>query len=55
MVIEVLEPYVVAGKDGDALKQSYPDLDETLLRVAVRYDESYPDEIDARIAFDQGA
>jgi hypothetical protein len=52
-VWEVLEPYVLAGKDWTVLKQSYPDLDEALLRTAVRYYESYPDEIEARIALNQ--
>ena len=53
-VWEVLEPYVVAGRRWPALKESYPDLDAALLNVAVRYYESYPDEIDARIALNQG-
>jgi hypothetical protein len=50
---EVLEPYVLAGKDWDALRQSYPHLDEATLRTAIRYYETYPDEIDARIAINQ--
>lgn len=53
-VWEVLEPYVLAGKDWTALRESYPDLDEVMLRVALRYYESYPAEIDARIALNQG-
>jgi len=52
-VWEVLEPYVLAGRSWDTLKKSYPELDAALLRTAVRYYESYPDEIDARIAFNQ--
>lgn len=52
-VWEVLEPYVLAGRDWTVLKDSYPDLDETLLRTAARFYEAYPDEIDARIALNQ--
>jgi uncharacterized protein (DUF433 family) len=48
-VWEILEPYVIAERDWDALRSSYPELDESLLRTAVRYYESYPEEIDARI------
>jgi uncharacterized protein (DUF433 family) len=53
-VWEVLEPYVLSGKDWSILRASYPELDEALLRTAVRYYESYPGEIDARIALNQG-
>jgi hypothetical protein len=52
-VWEVLEPYVLTNRDWQALKASYPDLDEALLRTAVRYYETYPQEIDARIALNQ--
>jgi hypothetical protein len=52
-VWEVLEPYVLAGCDWQTLKASYPELNEGLLRTAVRYYEAYPDEIDARIALNQ--
>lgn len=52
-VWEVLEPYLLADKDWDALRQSYPDLDEARLRAAVRYYETYPEEIDARVALNQ--
>jgi hypothetical protein len=52
-VWEVLEPYLLAGKDWAALRASYPDLDEALLRSAVRYYESYPEEIEARVALNQ--
>lgn len=52
-VWEVIEPYVLAGNDWEALKASYPDLEEGVLRTAVRYYESYPEEIDARIALNQ--
>ncbi len=48
-VWEVVEPYVLAGKDWQALRDSYPELDEALLRIAVRYYEAYPEEIEARI------
>ena len=51
---EALEPYLVAGKDWSVLRASYPDLDEGLLREAIRYYESYPDEIEARVALNQG-
>lgn len=54
-VWEVLEPYLVAGKDWNALRASYPDMDEGKLRSALRYYESYPDEIEARVALNQGA
>jgi uncharacterized protein (DUF433 family) len=49
-VWEVLEPYLLAGKDWEVLRQSYPELDEATLRTAVRYYETHPDEIDARVA-----
>ena len=54
-VWEILEPYILAGKDWQVLRESYPDLDEAVLRTAVRYYESYPEEIEARIALNQGA
>ena len=49
-VWEVIEPYLLAGKDWRALRESYPHLEESALRAAVRYYEAYPDEIEARIA-----
>ena len=49
-VWEVIQPYLVAGTNSRALRESYPHLDEALLRTAVRYYEAYPDEIEARIA-----
>ena len=52
-VWEVLEPYLLAGKDWAVLRASYPDLDEALLRSALRYYESYPEEIEARVALNQ--
>ncbi len=54
-VWEVLEPYVLAGEDWEVLRASYPDLDEAVLRTALRYYESYPAEIEARVALNQGA
>jgi uncharacterized protein (DUF433 family) len=53
-VWEVLEPYVLTGGDWEALRASYPELDEAVLRTAVRYYESYPTEIEARVALNQG-
>jgi uncharacterized protein (DUF433 family) len=53
-VWEVLEPYLLADKQWDALRASYPQLDEALLRTAVRYYAAYPAEIDARVALNQG-
>lgn len=52
-VWEVVEPYLLAGRDWSVLQQSYPDETEAKLRAAVRYYESYPDEIQARIALNQ--
>jgi hypothetical protein len=52
-VWEVIEPYLLAGKDWEALRASYPEFSETLLRSALRYYESYPEEIEARIALNQ--
>lgn len=54
-VWEIIEPYVLAGNDWAALRASYPELDEAMLRAALRYYKSYPDEIDARIALNQDA
>ena len=54
-VWEILEPYLVAGKDWEALRRSYPDTEEGMLREAVRYYERYPEEIEARVALNQGA
>ena len=53
-VWEVIEPYLLANKEWSVLRESYPDVDEVMLRTAVRYYESYPDEIEARIALNQG-
>jgi uncharacterized protein (DUF433 family) len=52
-VWEILEPYVLGGRDWERLLRSYPDFDESMLRTAVRYYEAYPAEIDARIAANQ--
>jgi hypothetical protein len=53
-VWEVVEPYVLAGRDWEVLRASYPDLDEAVLRTAICYFERYPAEIAARIALNQG-
>lgn len=53
-VWEVIEPYLLAGRDWLVLPESYPEIDEATLRAAVRYYESYPEEIEARIALNQG-
>src|SRR6266536_6472505 len=39
-VWEVLEPYVLAGCHWQAVRDSYPELDEGLLRTAIRYYEA---------------
>ena len=52
---QIIEPYVLAGRDWDVLRQSYPDVDEGMLRTAVRYYDAYPDEVEARIALNQSA
>jgi uncharacterized protein (DUF433 family)/predicted transcriptional regulator len=49
----ILEPYLLAGRDWEALVASYPDLDQRLLHTALAYYETYPDEIDARITLNQ--
>ena len=54
-VWEIVEPYVLAGKDWSVLRDSYPDEPEAKLRAAIRYYEVYPDEIEARIALNQAA
>ena len=52
-VWEVVEPYLLAGKEWQALRESYPQLEEATLRGAIRYYEAYPDEIEARIALNR--
>lgn len=54
-VWEVIEPYLVGGKDWKVLRESYPELDERKLTAAVRYYEAYPEEIEARIALNREA
>lgn len=53
-VWEVLEPYIIGHQEWSILRDSYPDIDEATLRTAVQYYESYPDEIEARIAMNSG-
>ena len=53
-VWEVVEPYLGAGKDWSVLRESYPEADEGKLPAAIRYYESYPEEIEARVALDRG-
>lgn len=53
-VWEVIEPYLVAGKDWDVLRESYLEIDEDVLRAALRYYEAYPAEIEAWVAFNLG-
>jgi hypothetical protein len=55
-VWEVLEPYVLAGRDRAALRASYPELDEAVLRTAVRYGyyERHPAEVETRVALNLG-
>jgi uncharacterized protein (DUF433 family) len=52
-VWEVLEPYLVGGRDWSVLRDSYPDLDEATLRTAIRYYQTYPAEIEARVALNR--
>jgi hypothetical protein len=54
-VWEVLEPYLLAGKDWAILRQSFPHLGDAALHVALRYYEQYPDEIETRVALNQQA
>ncbi len=53
-VWEILEPYVLGNKEWGILRDSYPDTGEATLHTADRYYESYPDEIEARIALNSG-
>src|SRR5438552_11049519 len=52
-VWEVVEPYLLSGKSWEGLRASYPELDEGLLQTAVRYYESYPAEIEARVILNE--
>ncbi len=54
-VWEILEPYILNGHNWAILRESYPQFDEGMLRAAVRYYESYPDEIEVRVTANQGA
>lgn len=49
-VWEIVQPYLVAGKNWQALRDSFPHLHERVLRDALAYYSAYPDEIEARIA-----
>jgi hypothetical protein len=49
-VWEVIEPYLHNDKDWEILKECYPHVPEQVLQTALRYYETYPEEIDARIA-----
>jgi uncharacterized protein (DUF433 family) len=53
-VWEIVEPYLLSGKDWTVLQESYPDHPEAVLRAAICYYDAYPDEIEARIALNQG-
>jgi uncharacterized protein (DUF433 family) len=54
-VWEVIEPYLLAGHDWTAMRESFPRLDEPSLRTALRYFERFPEEIEARIALNQAS
>ena len=49
-VWEVIEPYLHNGKDRQVLRECYPHVSEQVLQTALRYYETYPEEIVARIA-----
>jgi hypothetical protein len=49
----IVEPYLLADRDWTALRESFPQLDETTLRTALQYFERFPEEIEARIALNQ--
>jgi uncharacterized protein (DUF433 family) len=53
-VWEIIEPNLLAAKDWSTLRESYPDVEDAKLRAAVRYYETYREEIEARIALTQG-
>jgi len=42
----MIQPYYLNGKDWEILRQTYDWLPEPVLRAALRYYESYPDEIE---------
>lgn len=54
-VWEIIEPYLADHKSWETLRRSYPELEEAQLRSAIQYYESYPDEIEARVALNRGA
>jgi uncharacterized protein (DUF433 family) len=54
-VWEVIEPFLLAGRDWAALRESFPHLDESTLRTALRYFERFPEEIEARVALNQAS
>jgi uncharacterized protein (DUF433 family) len=54
-VWEILQPYLVAGKSWDALRESFPHLPERVLRDALAYYDAYPEEIEARVATSRAA
>jgi hypothetical protein len=54
-VWEIIEPFLLAGRDWTALRESFPHLDESTLRSALRYFERFPEEIEARVALNQAS
>lgn len=48
-VWEIIQPYYLHGKDWDDLRDTYYWLPESVLRVAMKYYEAYPDEIEGWI------
>lgn len=54
-VWEIVEPYLLADRDWALLRESFPQLDEAILRTALRYFERFPEEIEARIALNQAS
>jgi|SRR5581483_2561009 len=45
-----IEPNLLSDNDWQLLRESYPDLDERVLRAAVRYYAAYPEASDDRVA-----
>ena len=52
-VWEIIAPYALSGCEWSALEESFPDVNERVLRAAIRYYEQYAEEIDARIALNE--
>lgn len=52
-VWEVVATYKSLGADREALKESYPWLDDKQLSAALFYYELYPEEIDARLSLEE--